>query len=324
MKKLLYIIAVTFVTAVTLTGCEYKELTELDDSSIRPKKKFLVDFDWTKVENIPPSMRVVFWSTDFVLNQSGFTVFDILNNETELELPVGTYNVTAWNNNTEYVVYGVHGNRNSTYATTGSYSPHGNAQIPKVLDSLYNGQKVLDYPDYMVHANEVDFQLVNDGKEQKLILNGDSMVVTVEVKLRGIAGQEWCQNIRGAINNIAGKRLMAFDNATDDAVTIMFDGQTHIADSTVTAKFYVFGKEPTNINSLPHKMVFFFWLPGGQVFIPMDVTNTMSKYSREDKYIYIESPELNIDLRKYMKGGGTGMVVDADDWQEGEEIPLDF
>ena len=324
MNKKLYIAAGWLVMAGMLTGCEYKELTDIDDNSLRPKKKFLVDFDFKNVDNIPPSMRVVFWPTDFVMNQSGYTVFDVLNKETELELPVGTYNVTTWNNNTEYVIYSIQGNREETYATTGSYSPHGNVQIPKVLDSLYNGQKVLDYPDYMVHANRMGFQLINDGAQQKLMLDVDSMVVTVEVKLKGVAGLEWCQNIRGAINNVAGKRLMAFPNATDEPVTIMFDGQSHASDNTVTAKFYVFGIEPTNITSLSHKMVFFFWLTGGQVFIPMDVTNAIHRYNREDKYVYIESPELDIDLRKYMVNGDTGIIVDADDWEEGGDIPLTF
>ena len=114
---------------------------------------------------------------------------------------------------------------------------------------------------------------------------------------------------------------MAYDNQTADTVTVMFDAQAHEADSTVTAKFWVFGTEPSDLS---HKMVFFFWVTGNQVYIPLDVTKAFARATRDDTYLLIESQDLGIDLEDYVRQGGTGWTVDAEDWENTEEIPLSF
>ena len=238
-------------------------------------------------------------------------------------MPPGTYDVTAWNNDCEHVITSTFTVRNSAYATTGSYSPHGYVNIPKVLDSLYQSQRVLDYPDYMVHANAEAFHLQMGPENQHLTLPTDSMVVTVEVKLNGVKGLEWCQNIRGAVNNVAGKRYMAFPNLTEERVAIMFDAEPHVADSCVTAKFWVFGLEPSDVSDLEHKMVFFFWITGNQVFITLDVSEIIAAARKDDTYIKIEIPDIDFDLSEYVRQGTTGIVVDAEDWNN-VDVPVNF
>ncbi len=326
MKKIFSIerTLMAMLTAATmLTACNYKDL---DDNSggIVKKTKFTLLFDWENVDSVPQSMRVVFYPKDLNIYAQGYTVFDVLNRDTVIELPAGIYDVTAWNNDTEHIITSTYTKQKAAYATTGNYSPHGDVNVPKVLDSLYHSQRVLDYPDYMVHANKDLFELSTRDNIQSLVLNPDSMVVTVEVKLHGIAGLEWCHNIRGAVNNIAGKRFMAYDNLTADTVTIMFDAQAHAADSTVTAKFWVFGIEPTDLSFLSHKMIFFFWITGNQVYIPLDVTKAFAKVTKENSYLHIESQDLGVDLKDYVRQGDTGWTIDAEDWDNTEEIPLYF
>ena len=311
------------VATLTFSSCEYKDLGDEGGCS-KKKTKFMLVFDWDKVDSIPQSMRVVFYPHDLSQYAQGYTTFDVLNRDTTIELPAGTYDVTAWNNDTEHVITSTYAKQESAYATTGNYSPHGDVNIPKVLDSLYHGQKVLDYPDYMVHANRMQFELSEKDNIHRLVLAPDSMVVTVDMKLHGIAGLEWCNNIRGAINNIAGKRFMAYDNLTADTVTIMFDAQAHTADSTVTARFWVFGIEPSVLTRLQHKMIFFFWITGNQVYVPLDVTNIVARARMDKKYILIESQNLDIDLKNYVREGGTAWTVDAEDWDNTEEIPIKF
>lgn len=318
-----YALMAITMAAMTFTACEYKDFGDEGGSSKR-KTKFMLVFDWDKVDSIPQSMRVVFYPHDLSQYAQGYTTFDVLNRDTTIELPAGIYDVTAWNNDMEHVITSTYTKQEATYATTGNYSPHGDANIPKVLDSLYHGQRVLDYPDYMVHANRMQFELSEKDNIHRLVLAPDSMVVTVEIKLHGIAGLEWCRNIRGTINNVAGKRYMAYDNLTADTVAIMFDAQAHAEDSTVTAKFWVFGLEPTDLTSLQHKMIFFFWITGNQLYVPLDVTNIIARAKKDDTYVLIESSDLNIDLKDYVREGDTGWTVDAEDWDYTEEIPLSF
>lgn len=322
MKMNIRNIAMAAMAVQVLTACEYKELVDMD--ATRNMKRFTVSYKWNNVDSVPTSMRIAFYPKNFMLNMRGYTSFDISNNTSEIELPVGEYGVTSWNNDMEHVITDGYTQQNTIYATTGSYSPHGNINIPKVLDSLYNGQRVLDYPDYMVHANQQNFTLEDNSENQVLTLTPDSMVVTMEIRLHGIAGLEWCRNCRGAINNIAAKRLMAYDNLTQDLATIMYDGTWSAADSTVTAKFWIFGIEPTEMENLQHKVVFFFWLDGGQVFIPLDVTNVIAQHHKDEKYVLIKIKNLDIDLRKYIKNGGQGIIVDGEDWKNGGDIPLNF
>lgn len=311
------------VAATLLTACEYKDLEDNGGGSAK-KTKFALLFDWEKVDSIPQSMRVVFYPKNLSQYAQGYTVFDVVNRDTVIELPAGTYDVTAWNNDTEHVITSTYAKKEAAYATTGNYSPHGDVNVPKVLDSLYHSQRVLDYPDYMVHANKKLFELTDKDNVHSLVLDPDSMVVTVEVRLHGIAGLEWCHNIRGAVNNIAGKRFMAYDNQTADTVTVMFDAQAHEADSTVTAKFWVFGIEPSDLSYLSHRMVFFFWVTGNQVYVPLDVTKAFARATKNDTYLLIESQDLGIDLKDYVRQGGTGWTVQTEDWNNTEEIPINF
>lgn len=316
----------TIVTAafavLSLAACEYKDLEGIDSS--RKKVDLNLHFDWRQVDSIPGFMRVVFYPEDKANYAQGYTFFDVLNRDTLLRLPWGVYNVSAWNNDMEHNITTGYSSQEKAYATTGSYSPHGNAYVPIVLDSIYERQRVLDYPDYMVHSFLKDFILEEDGEGQRLTLTPDSMVVTVEVRLHGICGLKWCHNIRGAINNLAGKRYIAYPNLTEDKVAIMFDGEAHEADSLVTAKFWIFGAEPSDLSRLRHKMLFFFWVTGNQVYVPIDITDIIANVRRDDTYILIEAYGLDIDLEQYVRQGSTGMVVDAEDWEETKEIVMSF
>ena len=324
MKRMLsYKLAVTALLAtLAMTACEYKDLGDMEDG--KRKTQFTIAFDWDKVDSIPQSMRVVFYPKDPSRYALGYTTFDVLNRDTVVELAPGLYDVTAWNNNTEHVITSGYSSQSTVNATTGNYSPHGDLNVPKVLDSLYHGQRVLDYPDYMVHANRQQFELTANNDIHRLVLAPDSMVVTVEVKLHGIRGLDYCRSVRGAINNVAGKRYIGYDNITTDTVTIMFDAQKVTEDSMVTAKFWIFGIEPTELTSLRHKMVMFFWITGNQVFVPIDVTNIIAKARQEDTYVLIETKDLNLNLEDYIRYGSAGMKVEAEDWDETEEIVLYF
>lgn len=307
------------LAALAMTACEYKDLESYGTDN--EMADIFLSFNWAKVDSIPSKMRVAFYPQKY---PRGYTFFDVLNKDSVVQLPAGIYEVIAWNKDIMYARTNGYSSHHTVYATTGNASPHGNYMIPVVLDSIFPGQKVLDYPDYMVHDCIVGREIIL-GQENRVELKPDSMVVTVDVKLHGIAGLEYCNNIRGCINNLAGKRYIAYDNLTEDTVTVMYDCAFSPKDSTVTAHFWIFGIAPTDSNVKQHKMVVFFWTKYGKVYVPIDITKACSVYTRDDRYILLESPELGLDLKDYIPigAGGDAFDVELEDWVN-TDIPMTF
>ena len=313
MRKLgIAYLAVVF-TALSLSSCQYKDLE--DDSPWSRRPAVTVGFDWGAVDSIPGGMRVAFYSVgnDGEYSQ-GYTFYDIGNRDSTIRIAAGTYDVTAWNNDCSHVLTGGYSARTTVNATTLSYSTHGLYVMDEILDSIYNGQKVLDYPDYMVHANKTQVKILQDVDNQRVVLRPDSMVITIDVYLGGIRGLENCKSIRAAINNMRGRRYMAYDNYTEDKVAIAFEAFPNAADSCVSARFWVFGIDPSALSQDLRTLVTFFWMKGGRVFLPLDVTEAFVGLKDDDKHVVINMPDLDIDLNDYIKKGG--MDVDVDDWNE--------
>lgn len=317
MKGFLSVLIVATAGIVSLTSCEYKELEDITGQT----NSVAIRFNWINVDSIPQCMRLAFYPENSSAYNRGYTLVDA-KNDTVVQLVNGRYSLIAWNNDTEHVLVDNYSSSETAAATTGKYSAHGDKTMPKVLDSIYNNRRILDYPDYMVHANNANINIGNsDG--QYINITPDSMVVTVEVILNGIKGLEHCHKIRCTIDNVAGKRYIAYPNKTDDNVIVMFDGIANKKDNCVTAKFFLFGTEPTQQEKLQHKLLCFFWITGNQIFIPIDVTKVVHNY-RNKKYMKIVTPELNIDLKDYIRQGNTMMDVDAEDWGQTEEITIGF
>ena len=305
------------VATLTLSSCEYKNLGD-EESYSKKKTKFMLVFDWDKVDSIPQSMRVVFYPHDLSQYAQGYTTFDVLNRDTTIELPAGIYDVTAWNNDTEHVITSTYAKQESTYATTGNYSPHGDVNMPKVLENLYHDQKVLDYPDYMVHAvaNNYHEIEIETGESKTIKIFPDSMVVKVNFKLKEIKGLDWVRECRGSLNNVAGKRYITPDNVTEDSVAVMFDCNFNPEENTVYGSFYVFGLYPSNSTIvLSHKMVMYFWMNKGQVFLPIDVTEVINKAGREGNDVTIEINNLDINLKDYVSSPNT-FDINVDEWTD--------
>ena len=163
-------------------------------------------------------------------------------------------------------------------------------------------------------TNKTQVKILQDVDNQRVVLRPDSMVITIDVYLGGIRGLENCKSIRAAINNMRGRRYMAYDNYTEDKVAIAFEAFPNAADSCVSARFWVFGIDPSALSQDLRTLVTFFWMKGGRVFLPLDVTEAFVGLKEDDKHVVINMPDLDIDLNDYIKKGG--MDVDVDDWNE--------
>ena len=309
MRKLLISGMMTVTLLGVLASCQYKDLDDEDQWSRRAT--ITLDFDWGLVDSIPSEMRVAFYSVNSGGYSQGYTFFDVLNRDTTVRIAAGTYDVTAWNRDCQHVFTSGYSARESVNATTLSYSTHGLYVMDEILDSIYNGQRVLDYPDYMVHTNSTQINVQRDVPNQRIVLKPDSMVITIDVRLKSIKGLDKVKSIRGAINNIRGKRYMAFDNLTEEDVAVAFEAHPNVADSSVTARFWVFGVTPEETRE--HTLVTFFWMHGGRAFLPLDVSEAFKAYRAGDKHVIIDYPDLDIDLNDYIQKG-SGLIVNVDDW----------
>lgn len=306
--------------SVLTISCEYKNLSDMDE--IVTYKNISVVFDDSNIDDIPTSMTVAFFPKDKQLINKNVYIFDVPYYNAEVKLPTNSYSVVAWNNNTEHIIINDI-DKYDSFASTGEFSPHGDAMLSHVLDSIYNHQRVYDFPDYMVHGFRDDVAIGRDDK-QIVTLPLDSMVTVVNLSIGGVENLSLCYNIRAALDNLEGMRYMGYENRTGNNSVVMFDVKAVPDEKKIKASFYVFGCR----KDLEHKLTLFFWLNGAKVFIPKNITDHITFDG--DNIIKIEIPNLNIDLEKYIKkpepgeDGQPGIKVDVDEWGEEEVKDISF
>lgn len=317
MTKRYNIILSVLFTLISISSCDYKELEE-SGKLISVK----LNMDFAAVDSIPKAIRVAFYPADDITqeNNKRYTIYDLPQSiwtkkgnsqwQAQVNLARGVYDIVAWNNDTEHVLTEDNNSQMTLCATTQEYTTKGSFDTPELLDSIYNGQKVVEYPDYMTHSINTE-EDINENSE--ITLSQDSMVVTVDYKIHGIGGLAWVKQIRGSMNNVAGKRYIANYNRTEETVAVMFDCNYNQEDSLVYGTFYVFGIEPTEMKNLTHKMILFFWMDAAKVFLPIDITEIIRKYRKENKKIIIDIPSLGIDLRDYITSKNT-FDVNVETW----------
>ena len=309
--------AAVLLLSAGLTSCEYKDL---DDASIL--STVTLDFDTRNVGQSPTAMRAVFYPADqYTMSNMtmGYTIFDCPQSSwpTNCRIPAGKYYITAYNNDTENIIIQQMNDRDNMKATTFNYA-RGQQEKPSVIDSIYNYQPVLDCPDYMVHAvaNNYHEIEVTTGENKTITLFPDSMIVKVNFKLKEIKGLDWVRECRGSLNNVAGKRYVTPENVTEDSVAVMFDCNFNPEENTVYGSFYVFGLYPSNSTIvLSHKMVMYFWMNNGQIFLPLDVTEAINKAGQEGSDVTIEINDLDINLKDYVSTPNT-FDIDVDEWTD--------
>lgn len=316
-KALFPALAVMLLAAVS---CEYKDL---DSDMPYYRNTLQLDWDFSAIDSIPRSFRIAFYpadtETDSKLTQ-GYMLFDVYNGTAILsDLPAGTYNITAWNTDTEHNTIGSLGRRESLFAgMTTFYTSVANPS--KVLDSLYYGQHIYDTPDYMVHANKERFTVMQDADKQPLVLAPDSMCVTIKYKVHGINGLSLTRQVRAAINNVTKTRLIAYGNETRDTCVVMTQSMINPKDSTISGSFYLYGMEPQDFQLMDHTMTLFFWLNQRNVYFPIKINTFLQPYTKDDKVIYLEIPDVELDLYKYLESMGS-FEIDVNEW---EDINIDI
>lgn len=304
--------AVATALAVALTACEYKELETLQTETTT----FTVDFCHDRVDSVPSRYRVAFYPADEetgLFISQGVMLFDIPAKGRTLALPEGRYMVTAWNNDTEHTVVEDYADRKAVNATTLEYASHDTEDTEgatRIAERIHHEQGVLDYPDYMVHANTGLWELKEPG--QQLTLHPDSMVITVDVIIHGIRGLKKVRKSRGSLSNMARRRLIGCDNVTRDTAAVVFDCHVNRREETLESTFYVFGLEPTAEPRHSHTMVLYFWLAETKMYLPFDITEAVAAIPKDAARATIEL-YLDIDIGECSRKE-EGFLVDVEEW----------
>lgn len=318
--KAIKILPMMAVLMLSTVSCEYKQL---DEDVCYESNSIQLEWDNSRVDSIPRSYRVVFYPADAGTESKVFgnpLIFDVYNNTAILnDIPTGNYNITAWNTDTEHNIIMDFSARNKVNAgMTTFYVSNRNPQ--KILDSLYYNQPIYNTPDYMLHANKEMYAVKRNTDHQRLVLETDSMCVTVKYKINGIIGLHLANQVRAAMNNVTKTRFIAYDNATVDTCAVMTESLINPEDSTITGSFYLYGMEPQDFQLMDHTMTVFFWLQNRNIYFPIKINKYLLPYRKEDKVIYLEIPDVKLDLYKYLANMG-GWDVDVEEW---EDINIDI
>lgn len=310
-------VMVLLTAITTLTSCEYKELDEDYYPEGWTKQSVSLDWDFSKIDSIPGSYRIALYPADWETSAKvpeGLLLFDVYNNRAILrDIPAGNYNITAWNTDTEHVLIKNISDRDKINASTTTFYT-SSADPSAVLDSLYYGQDIYNTPEYMTHATKELFTVVPEVQYQPLTLTPDSMCVAIDYRIHGIAALHLAKQVRAAVNNVTKTRLITPELATKDTCVVMSDCLTSISDSIVHGRFFVFGMEPEDFQLMEHSMTLFFWMENKNIFYPIKINKCLRPYRREDNIIYLEIPDIGLDLRKYAASGS--FDVNVNEWDE--------
>lgn len=306
-----------FITALLiLPACEYKELENIEDQG---RFRCQVLFNYQNIDSIPATMRVAFYPIDHETYSNmtkGYITFDIPATGGNVSLPVGNYKVVAWNSDTEHVTVTDNDNPYDLAANAVQYSPADilptrsvEQDVAKLIDSIYKGQSLYTFPDYMIHATgQVS---VFSNAENQVTLTPDSMVSHVQLNIHGIQGLPYVSDMQGTIDGTMSTRFIAFDKLSQNPAVTLFSPTYN--EETVTASFYVFDFEPGKTN---FKIILFCWMSDKKIYLTLNIDEDNASITREENGNIIINIDISVDIRNFIGNNEGGFNISLDDWDD--------
>ena len=312
---------ILLLASMLCIGCEYTPLDDTyDDWTIQ---SVIVDWDYSKIDSIPQSFRIAFYPSDAETRDKmpdDVLLFDVYNKRAVLRnIPVGRYNITAWNTDTEHNIISNITERDSLCAEATAIYTTDDSQ-KKILDSIYHEQPIYNTPDYMTHCNEDTITVLAD-KIQHLKLTPDSMTTTITYTIHGINALELASKITLVMDGIAERRYIGKDTETTGTCTIMTECQKDEKNKLIHGSFHVFGiqqRTRADTYTIDNTITLSIWLDdGNRVYIPLDTATINENTETGSNTITIDIPDLNIDLLDYTSSGT--FDVSVSDWNNIEQ-----
>lgn len=304
-----------FALFVLLSGCNHKELglEYVKTASLR------IEYDWQDApEATPAGMCAILYPTD---REAQHIRFDFRGMQGgEVELPVGTYRLITYNNDTEVV----------QFDNTHDFDSHrGYTREGHILEPIYgNGlplppraegsedERVVITPDELWGCTETEIVVTGEG-HQVITLRPHDMLCHYSYEIRNVSNLKHVSQMSASLTGMAGGMDMATENLNREPVTLPFEAYPN-GGSTVVGEFLTFGHHEEN--TAPHKMSLYVVMDDGSKYVysadpRFDVTDQVhSAPDRRRVHLIIDGLSLPQPIEN-----GSGFAPEVDDWGEVKE-----
>lgn len=299
-------------------GCTHKDLC-FDHSHVA---ELCVRFDWKKAPDAhPEGMTVYFYGSDGYVGH-----FDLQGREGGIvRLPVGTYDVIAYNNDCQATrasgvsAFGSHELFTSECSVLEPASQQGSS-VPEGM----SGERVVAASDMVWSALGRGISVSeNAGSEmQEIILCPEQLVAVYTVEVRGIKGLERVDAISGSLSGLSASVALESGMLSAERVTIPFAIEKAAPDR-VRGRFCVFGH--SGDCSGGHRLLLYLWMSSGHKFVMGLDSERFDVASQIHGAENIREVHIVIDGLTIPQtiGEGSGFNPSIDDWIE-VDVSLDI
>ena len=326
MRKILFLI--TVISTLIFGACNHKELCYHHPHQIKIK----VEFNWQNAPDANPmGMCVFFYSkndnysrrVDFIGMQGGY-----------VELAEGEYQIIAYNNDTESVLFAGTGKFGSHYA----YTREGSVLEPAIGSTASHApraqgaeeERVRITPDKLwgcflsdvkISSAGVEYSCIHnntivENKEQIITLYPNDLVCHYSYEILNVSNLGHATLMCASLSGMAGKLSLSTLALDKECITLPLEANMNRADSTITGEFLTFGHSLEN--DTPHNMLLYVWMDNGDKFY---FGSDDPKFNVTEQIHNAPNPKrvhLIIDGLKLPKPlqNGEGYKPTIDDWEE--------
>ena len=318
-----------------LTSCEYKDLC-YDHSHM---KSVNVQFLWPKSEQtMVKGMTTLFYPAEQLSAEPVRYDFSGRDGGTA-RLTSGQYQVIAYNNDTETILYRGTSATGTLEAYTRLSSIEEGTQLTRAGMPRAAGteeEPVILEPDPLWAASHKLLNLTSDG-DSTVQMRTIPRVFLVNITITHVPNLQYTGQFGGALSGLAASVMMESGELSDEPATQAFTAQV-VGDSTLEMRFHTFGHCPRRSQGDVNKHVLTIYAilaDGTKWYYTMDVSEQMHDPAKNPEIHYDpKNPEtleitydIDIDLEDLPVPkpivNGSGFQPTIDGWQ-GVEIPVDM
>ncbi len=306
MKRVLYAL---MLLCIITTGCKRRPLTTADYTVIVniEIERDIVNYE---MPHDPSLMRCVFYDSE-----SGAFVTQAFLPPTGGQvslIPARTYDVLVYNFDTETTWLEDENWWHKIYAST-SLIPDSFKTKLRSRTSKADEENIVYDPDHLFVGRAEDVFIPSRSVEAPTVyidLYCETVVETWLLEVRTVTGVENIGSIAAVVTGLAGSNRIAFDERSQEYVSVYFDNQVIDDNGVLTARFNTFGHNPDIAVPQVLSLVFTDIAGKGRTF-DFDVSDQFPDNKEQIIRIVTE-----IDIPKPITSGDGGFVPKVDEWDD--------